>query len=115
MILQIAGPTGILLCKILCRLLKKSYCLFIMLIMLRVIFKVTFLKILLSIPRSRNFFMINYAYFQERIATKCCEFILAVSDNNKERFIAKYKISPQKTRLFHQEPIYIYLLNLINA
>ncbi|HHY43137.1 MAG TPA: glycosyltransferase family 4 protein [Thermoanaerobacterales bacterium] len=98
-IIQIAGPTGILSCKILCRLLKKRPL---------IVYDAHNVESDLQSYLFRNnpeyspfekFFMITYTYFQERFATKCCDLILAVSDNNKERFIAKYKIAPEKIKV----------------
>lgn len=98
-IIQIAGPTSIPSCKLLCKLLRKKPLLVYDAHNVESDLHSYIFRNNPDYSKLEKFFMINYIYFQEKIATKLCDFILAVSDDNKERFIAKYNLSAEKIKV----------------
>jgi glycosyltransferase involved in cell wall biosynthesis len=93
-LIQISSPHGIISSKLVTKLLRKS----IPVIYDAHNFESDIRKCILKDPKAtflEKIFTLTYAPLQERIAVKCADHIIAVSQEDRIRFIKKYSIIKQ--------------------
>ena len=95
-IIQFSGPWGIMVSKILAKLMQKR---------IPIIYDAHNVESDIAEHTFKNnpeysllerVFVLNYIYFQEKLAVKSCAHILSVSHEDKMRFIEKYNIDEKK-------------------